>query len=94
MCCQGLHRTTCAAEYYTLQGPNITGRRRPEKTYSLPTGGQEKLQGPIVCRAVAVLLTSQEDDGLRSPIVCRPRVQEKLQGTIGFYRITQGRELT
>ena len=49
--------TTCAAEFnnYNLQGPNITGRgqaREVLKTYSLPAGGQEKLQGPIGCRAV------------------------------------------
>jgi len=82
---QRLRRTTCAAEFnnYTLQGPNITGRGRPEKTYSLPTEGQEKLEGPIGCRAVAELLTSQEEGSLRRPIVCRPRGQEKLQGPIG-----------
>ena len=93
---QRLRRTTCAAEFnnYTLQGPNITGRGRLEKTYSLPTEGQEKLEGPIGCRAVAELLTSQEEDSLRRPIVCRPRGQEKLQVPIGSLRITQGRELT
>ena len=37
---QGRHRPTCAAEfnYYTLQGPNITGRGRPEKTFCLQSG--------------------------------------------------------
>ena len=53
---QGLRRTTCAARFnnYILKGPIIKRRGRPEKTYSLSAGGQEKLQGPIGCRAVDI----------------------------------------